>query len=453
MRHEEVSRRPRLTRIISRHIAAAAAIAITVQTLVTLYENFYEEHYFARHYVNLESAKILGGARFENGRLLIEVEDRAPYYYDENSYAYAFRVFDPTVGIVAQRNGQILESVSPFQGDFTRVPQGYILDIEDGRRFHFAGGRLRKVGDRDVWIELAMVGDPAWVAVGVLSRELLQDVAVPLVPLTLLAMAFAAISVHQRLKPLQRAALQADSIAVNDPDSRLDLIGLPREAASFALAINHLLDRAVELVRLQREFIARAAHELQTPLAILMLEAGRIPGGGARRIEADVAEMSANVQRLLALARVDAMAGHVSIRIDLVPIAQHAVDQLRRLAETRSSRIIIEVMEPEPFEGDPVSLQEALRNLIENGVKHTRFGSTVKVTCGPGRYVLVEDDGDGVAEADLDSLFKAFWKGRQAQDGAGLGLAIVRRAVDMHKGSIEVGRSLMGGLRVSLKFG
>jgi len=107
------------------------------------------------------------------------------------------------------------------------------------------------------------------------------------------------------LSSLVRAAAQADSITPLGTFNRFDVSQMPREAASLASAINGLLERVGALVKAKRLFIARAAHELRTPLAIITLELGRIEDPRARQVEQDVRAMSATVDRLLTLARLE----------------------------------------------------------------------------------------------------------------------------------------------------
>jgi signal transduction histidine kinase len=186
----------------------------------------------------------------------------------------------------------------------------------------------------------------------------------------------------------------------------------------------------------------------------MMLELGNVSDKRARQLEKDVADMSDTVNRLLTLARLDSLELEISKRIDLVPLAVETIERFKPWAATRGTALNLKVDEPAFFEGDPASIREAIRNLVENAIKHTPAGATIQVGCGPGSSIIVEDNGPGISEAEALELFKPFNKGKRARDGegAGLGLTIVKNAVALHKGSIEVGRSALGGARFSLKF-
>src|SRR6185295_15910421 len=135
--------------------------------------------------------------------------------------------------------------------------------------------------------------------------EVLDDVWLPMIPLVVLTLGVATLSVRRSLRSLVQAAAKAEQMSPFDGGDRLDISDMPREAASLAIAVNQLLDRVGELVKSQRLFIARAAHELRTPLSVIMLELGRIDDPHMRRLEEDVRTMSRTVARLLTLARLE----------------------------------------------------------------------------------------------------------------------------------------------------
>jgi len=91
-------------------------------------------------------------------------------------------------------------------------------------------------------------------------------------------------------------------------------------------------------------------------------------------------------------------------------------------------------------------------NLVENAVKHTPSGTSILVTVGPKATITVEDTGPGLPTEIADRLFEPFYKGNRSAEGAGLGLAIVRQAIDLHRGSLQVGRSSLGGAMFKLQF-
>lgn len=272
-----------------------------------------------------------------------------------------------------------------------------------------------------------------------------------MVPTIVLTALFAIFSVRHALQPLTRVSQQVENIDPKRPDLQIDSDRLPREAASFAKAINRLLARLTGIINAQDEFLRRAAHELRTPLAIMQLEAEKIKDDGARRLEGAIAEMADMVDRLLHVARIDAARAATMQEIELCELATDALRRLQPLAELHQSRLCQRSTGALCFRGDRLAIREAMRNLVLNGIIHTPPGTTVTVTCGPGAAVTVEDDGPGLPGGNIAALFEPFVRG-PASAGAGLGLAIVQRAVDRHNGRIEVGRSAQGGALFRLHF-
>ena len=442
---------PKLTSILCRNIAFAATVAVATQAGLTIFENLSDEDYFTRNYIQTETDRIVRNTILNGSDVVVDLA-RLGNYSNEHADKYSFRIVDARGRSLAGSNEQLLNQVSPLQPG--REPLQQWLQRLDVKWFHAAGGISRTIGDSAVWVEVATLGDPAYLRIRALLRELLVDVIVPMAPLTLLAIAFAVLSVNRSLRPLTVAARKAEGINAAREGVHFDLRGLPREAASFAAAINRLIDRVAELAEAQKQLISRAAHELRTPLAVMMLELGNVSDTRARQLEKDVADMSDTVNRLLTLARLDSLELEISKRIDLVPLAVETIERFKPWAATRGTALNLKVDEPAFFEGDPASIREAIRNLVENAIKHTPAGATIQVGCGPGSSIIVEDNGPGISEAEALELFKPFNKGKRARDGegAGLGLTIVKNAVALHRGSIEVGRSALGGARFSLKF-
>lgn len=441
----------KLSTIMFRRIAAVVLLALTIQVAVTLAECLLDEDYYAKHYIDIEASRVAQAARIENGSLVLDLNSWLPHYVNRYASDYSLRILDMDGEVLFASNQALLDRVVPSR---TPIPglHFWLGQLDRGKSFHIAGGALATIDDRTVLIETATRGDPAFVRMRVLMHEFVKDVWIPMGPLVLLTIIIAPYSVRRTLRPLARAAQQADVLKATDCEARFSLTDLPREAASFAAAINRLMDRVSELVQSQKLFISRAAHELRTPLSIILLELGKISDPRARRATEDVMDMSNIVDRLLQLARIDALTECEAADIDLAAITQQALDKLKPLAQARDVTIDLKVQSPRIFKGDPASIYEALRNLVENAIKHTPPGTKIVITCGPAFSWTIEDNGSGLPEDNVQSLFEPFRSGRINGDGAGLGLAIVKQTMELHGGSIEVGRSSMNGAQFSLRF-
>ena len=119
-------------------------------------------------------------------------------------------------------------------------------------------------------------------------------------------------------------------------------------------------------------------------------------------------------------------------------------------ARSRRPEAVIELdTEASPFVGDPVRLERALGNLVENALLHG--SSPVTVTVRP-ELITVDDAGSGIPIADREAMFERFRRGVGVQDrpGSGLGLAIVRQDIAAHGGTVEIGDAPAGGCRITI---
>lgn len=240
--------------------------------------------------------------------------------------------------------------------------------------------------------------------------------------------------------------------------------GLPARVAALEAA-NRRLE---ELARLRTRFVSDAAHELKTPLAILCsyLEAlGTDLVAGLDREQreflAAAAEGSRRLQRLveelLDLAALES--GNLPLQLAAVdaPSALRAVfEELRPLASLGEVDVRLGPLESVTARADPARLAQVLRNLLDNALKYTPPGGQVRLACrrrGGVAVLEVTDTGIGIPEEELPRIFDEFYRVRHAptSEGAGLGLAIVRRLVLAMGGRIDVSSQSGAGSRFSVE--
>jgi signal transduction histidine kinase len=444
--------RPSLVRIITVRLALTSLLAIILQLTIVVVRTYLVEDDLNRSYVTQQAHALLKEMRSHSDGLVLE-ESRIPReYVGKDADFYAFRVSNGSGQVLAQHNAHMITELSPWRDLASRTQDLWLLDLDEDKKLYVAGGLRQKLGGQYVWVEVATLGDPANTYLGVVAAEVADEVWLPMVPLVALTLGVATLSVRRCLSSLEHAAAQADTMSPLDESTRLDVSVMPREAASLAIAINRLLDRVSDLIKSQRLFIAMAAHELRTPLAIIMLELGRSSDPNIRRLEDDVRTMSVSVDRLLALARLQGTETLEVADLDVGLVASEVVDRLQNWAAQSQHRLLLRVCEPTEYSGDASAIREALRNLVENAVRHTPAGTEVQVTAGPAGLITVEDGGPGLASETSRELLQPFKKGRASGEGAGLGLAIVRQAVDLHRGNLEIGRSSLGGAKFTLTF-
>jgi len=259
-------------------------------------------------------------------------------------------------------------------------------------------------------------------------------------------------------RPLREIGAAARRLAIGDHAVRVRRSG-PEEIASLADSFNQMAAEIGEQERIRREFIANAAHELRTPLTNLQgyLEALRDEVIAPER--ATFVSLHEEVDRLVRLARSldDLAAGDLATspptlsEIDLSAAITRAVELARPSLDRRSIRATIEVPRPMVGRADPDHLAQVLANLLQNAVRYTPVGGAVLVSAmpRPGDIVVsVANSGQGIPSAELPHLFERFYRVEKsrsaASGGAGIGLAIVKRLVELWGG--EVGAESAAGM-------
>lgn len=279
----------------------------------------------------------------------------------------------------------------------------------------------------------------------VIGQELLEHVALPLVPLTLMLLIFSVQVVRRMLAPLEDAAREVDSLDPSRMEARLSSPPASREVAILVRAVNRALDRLHHAMVLLKSFTADAAHELRTPLSVLRLRVDALPDSPEKaRLGEDIQAMTRLVNQMLDLAQADALRMDDACDIDLHSLAAITVSQIAPHAFSAGHDIELIDLGASHIRGHVDALGRALRNLIENAVHHTKGGLPIEVSVGPGPRLSVRDHGGGIT--DSDKIFDRFWrKSRSTNVGAGLGLGIVRSIVEAHGGVVTAQNAVGGG--------
>jgi len=223
-----------------------------------------------------------------------------------------------------------------------------------------------------------------------------------------------------------------------------------------------------------RRFMADAAHEMRTPLTVIRsraevaLQQPRTAPEYAeamRGVEAETRRLGRIVDDLLTLARADAGERPLeSHRVFLDDIVSDAAGAAGAVAQARGVNLAVDEFEESPVNGDAALLHQLAMLLLDNAVKFTPAGGRVSVRVGVAdgcSRLVVEDNGLGIPADQLPHIFERFYRGDPARsrgsagsatDGAGLGLAIARWIIDMHRANIEVHSTVDSGTRMTVIF-
>jgi signal transduction histidine kinase len=246
------------------------------------------------------------------------------------------------------------------------------------------------------------------------------------------------------MRRIQRLRSVAQDIARGDLKRRMPTTSRQDELDMLADTLNHMMSDVEGLMSEVQSATAVVAHDLLSPLAIVTQQLRRLqtaetiePGDVARateRIE-DVLERFRAILRLAELEAGQRRAGFK--RVELAPLVESAAQLFAPLAEEAGVQLVC-VEEPDVFtEGDPELLFEALSNLIDNAVKFSQRGGTVRVRVGadPGRpQLIVEDNGPGIPTQEKTAVLQRFYRVERNRPvpGSGLGLSVVAAIVRLH---------------------
>jgi two-component system, OmpR family, sensor kinase len=265
------------------------------------------------------------------------------------------------------------------------------------------------------------------------------------------------------LRPVQRMQREAAAISDADPARRLSPPAADDEIARLGSTLNSMLDRIQESFERERRFVDNASHELRTPVSILKAELDLALSRVRTREELEAALRSASeetehlarlAEDLLVLSR--AHGGRLSVRREEVALPELLEGLARHFAARASAAgVRIEVSAPtDRVAVDPVRIRQALDDLLDNALRHTGAGGSIRLWAERTAGVLrlgVEDSGTGFASEFLPVAFEAFSRhGDGDPDGAGLGLAIVQAIAVAHGGAAEAANRPGGGAVITM---
>jgi two-component system sensor histidine kinase MprB len=263
------------------------------------------------------------------------------------------------------------------------------------------------------------------------------------------------------IRPVERLTAAAEHVtATQDLESTIDDRG-EDELARLARSFNAMLAALAASRQQQAQLISDAGHELRTPLTSLrtnievLLRVKDLPPSDRadllKDVNAQLEEMTTLVGDLVELAREDeAQAEPMEVRLDA--IVQRAIERARR----RAPHITFDIeLTPGSVRAQPLLLERAVLNILDNAVKWSPPGGTVTVRLLRDETWSLDvfDEGPGIAPADLPHIFERFYRAEAARSlpGSGLGLAIVQQVVVAHGGTVKITTPPTGGTQVHIE--
>ena len=362
---------------------------------------------------------------------------------------WKYRVLDAR-GAVALSSDPGGAALAPAGVAFDGARTGFEL-VDAGVLLHATTLAVDRGGHR-FFVQTAASERIARLVRGGLVGPLLKNaLGIAAIALVLFAMGMH-VTLSHLLWPLWHASAEAERIDPRNLAGRLATDFMPRELRPLVAAFNRALDRLERGYRTQQEFLAAAAHELKTPLALIrgQVELSDAPDRAA--LLGDIDRMARQVQQLLQLAEASEVGNYKFEPQDVGEVAGEAVDYLRRLADRGCVQLALSVPDaPVLRDADRGALFALAKNLVENAIQHSASGATVAITVEAGGFA-VRNPGEPIPEEHLGQLFTRFWRGPARRDeGAGLGLSICHEVAQTHGWRIEP-RNVDGGVEFRVRF-
>ncbi|MDA7966042.1 sensor histidine kinase [Ruegeria sp.] len=238
---------------------------------------------------------------------------------------------------------------------------------------------------------------------------------------------------------------------------------VPQEMAPLVTSLNSLMGRLDHSLSQSEDFIAEAAHRVRTPLATVRSYAEatlqRVDKEenreAMRSMVKAIDESSRAAGQLLDHAMITFRADHlVPEAIDLVDLVHDLVLRLTPVAEMKDLSLSLQGDPSVPYSGDPILIQNAVRNLIDNAMKYGPAESSIEITVSalPGPRITICDHGPGFLSHEIETLTTRFQRGANSKDtiGSGLGLTIAQDVATAHGGRIDLSNQPKGGACVTL---
>lgn len=301
------------------------------------------------------------------------------------------------------------------------------------------------------------------------QRAVLEEVGLAfewLIPLALVLAATGGYFLARKsLAPVLAMSIQTDLITASNLHQRLPVQNSADELGRLATTFNRLLDRLDQSFEQQRRFIADASHELRTPVAILRGEAevaisqpSRSPAEYRESLvvlHQEAKRLAKIVEDLFTLTRADSGQYPLSVQdFYLDELLSECARSVRALADGKQISLVVNAEAELQIRADEALLRRMLLNLLDNAIKYTPAGGSVRLSCrtaNSGVEIAVVDSGPGIPAALHSRIFERFFRIDQARSrgagegGAGLGLSIARWIAETHDGSLELSRSDASG--------
>lgn len=439
-----------------RILALALMLLLAAAGVLIIFINDYANRAADRAFDRLLAASALtiaGAIQVEDDGIIVELPFASFAMFSGRDRVF-YAVEDPT--------GQVVTGYDDLATTMTNVTTGE--------------PRFADVIYRDELVRVASVGrltssanEADWVTVHVaetqsereaLAAEIFGNAVVPVIALTLLAIGLVWFGIGRMFAPLTQLELELRGRAPDDLSPVV--VPVPSEVSHLVSGLNAFMARLGSSMDRLGGLVAEAAHEVRTPLASLRAQAEvamdeQDPEALRRRVSR-IHQGAIHASQLVSQLLMDATISHrlETQETDATRFGAVLEDVRQRLDPEAASRLIVDVPNAAGdavLRGDRVALREMVRNVIDNALVYSQATVDIAAAVSDGRLsIFVADHGPGIPDAEKALVLERFKRGAAAggKAGSGLGLSIVKRVVEAHRGTLALSDREGGGLVVEI---
>lgn len=358
------------------------------------------------------------------------------YYAESASSQYAIlntggKVLFQSDNFIRDRIKGTLEESGKHYFDFT---------TEDGK--HFLGLKYDYLFEDKIYPIYVIEEETEFSeSLEALQKNFLTNILIYGIPLLLLQALLILLIFRKAFKPIIQAAKDARKIKYDTLSYRLNERDIPGEILPLIHGVNNSLARLERSVEAQKFFIANAAHELRTPIAILKARIASLRDEKeVYLLNEDLRNINHLIGQMLDISRLDIVESQPKTTVNLNTIAKRACEDMGPLFIRKDKELSLEEhAHDQKIQGNEDTLFRALLNLLENALKHTPEQTPVEVIVDDTK-ITVRDYGRPIPDTYKAKIFDRFEKlpGSLNTNGSGLGLAIVKKAAEIHGGTVSI---------------
>lgn len=371
--------------------------------------------------------------------------------------------------IFASPMAQRIDLNIPLPGNTQKI--GYTRKVKfAGSMPYIRGGSEEEVTFRVISRRIFFRQNPiGWVTAGSpiqriedSMKNLLRVMLVAIIVATGLVAGGGYFLTRKTLQPVHRITQKARKISSSNLDERIDITNSEDELGQLSRVLNDLLQRLQKSFENQQQFMADAAHELKTPLALLRthweneLNNPKVPLEMKERFVQDIetiTRLSHLINNLLLLSHTEPVSAHFDFGpVKLNDILEDVISDASIMAELKLQTIQNESFPAIVVNGDKSRLYQLFFNILDNAIKYTPEKGTIEINLRSEQnqaVIEIRDNGTGIPVEDIPKIFERFYRVKKDRarktGGSGLGLAICKLIAESHRGTIEVESELGKG--------